>query len=175
MYIEYGGGGPRRGYSLLVGVQGRQHLPSLVGWEGDLGKFGKHQGEREARQIRRCRCGHLDAPCKAPSEALEGTRLRSPSWVSSRVTEAQRGGGLTCHCPSSQESCGPCSWAALTPPSPANLRAGPAQDAGRMQGGAEAGLRGCTGLPAPGRRKLLRVSVAGPAPTRDFLFLSGQV
>ena len=136
-----------------------------------MGKFGKHQGEREARKIRRCSCGHLDAQCEAPSEALEGTRPRSPSWVSSWVTEAQRGGELTCHCPSSQESCGPCSWVALTPPCPANLQAGPARDAGRMRGGeagAEAGLRGCTGLPAPGRRKLHRVSVAGPGPTRGL-------
>lgn len=40
----------------------------------------------------------------------------------------------------------------------------PAGDAGRTRGGevwAEAGLWGCTGLPASGRRKLHRVPVAG--------------
>ena len=97
--------------------------------------------------------------------ALEDAGLRSLSSVSSWATKAHIRGGLTRHCPWSQESGGPCSWVALTPPSPADLWAGPARDAGRMwsgESGAEAGLRGCIGPPAPGRRKRHRVSVAGP-------------
>lgn len=136
--------------------------PSFTGWAEAWISWrnikGKGSGKCEDAGV-----GPQTHPARmgAPSEALKRARPRSPSLVSSWETEAQRDGGLICHCPSSRESCGPCSLGALA----RLLFSGPARDAGRMRCGyvgAKAGLWGCTGPPPPGRRKLHGVSVAGP-------------
>lgn len=86
-------------------------VEAWVSWRNIKGKgSGKCEDAGVGPQTHPARTG-------APSEALQRVRPRSPSLVSSWETEAQRGGGLTCHCPSSRESCGPCSLGALAPPS----------------------------------------------------------
>lgn len=129
-----------------------------------MGKLEKHQGEGE-RQMRRRGCGSPDSPRK------DGSPLRGLATCKAEVTlsDFKLGDGS----PERWRTYLPLSiepgelWALLLGgPGPTfPLFSGPARDAGRMwcgYVGAEAGLWGCTGPPPPGRRKLHRVSVAGP-------------
>lgn len=115
--------------------------------------------------MRRCRCGRPDSPCDAGSllggpgrcraegHPLSGFKLgnRGPERRRTHLTLSTRPQELRAFLPG--ESHRPL------------LISVPARDAAstqRGQVGAEAGLRGRTGQPAPGRRKLYTASVARP-------------
>lgn len=159
--------GSEERYSLLVGIQRRLDVGGSPSQESQVGRVVWVSLRKESQASWKMHCGCLESPYKAWNPFWGPGRCRAEVTllVSSWATKAHIRGGLTRHCPWSQESGGPCSWVALTPPSPADLWGGPARDAGRMwsgERGAEAGLWGCIGPPAPGRRKRHRVSVAGP-------------
>lgn len=113
--------------------------PSFTGWEGVWDKFEEHQRERGAGQIRRGRCGHLDAPCEAWSPCKGPERYKAEVALAGfKLGKGGPGRGRT-HLPLSMEPGEP--WALLlgSPDPTANPWASTVGDAGRMWSGGGGG------------------------------------
>lgn len=119
--------GQRRGthswLGFIGGLSGWQHLTSPGFWVGSRARVSLRNTHGKAKPGTSEEAGvNAQTHHMRPSvlaEALEDKRPRSSSLVSS----FQRGGGLTRHCPLCQEGFGSRSGMALSPSSPANLRA----------------------------------------------------